>query len=165
MLSEVKDIFSNVNNWLNFAEMKNGVLIALEVAFLAALDSMDMFGQEVKLGIEIMAIICMFPPLFSFIPRLNSYAKKKTGWVKQPDSIIFYADIAKYEWEEYISLLYKRVQSVEKEWKEVPVIEQEYAKEIIVNARIALFKYKCFSVGLRMLLILLLFVVAAFLVS
>ena len=34
VLEDLKEIFQNINNWLTFAEVKHGALIALDTTFI-----------------------------------------------------------------------------------------------------------------------------------
>lgn len=154
MVSELKDILGNVNVWLNFAEMKNGALLAFEVALLAAVGSMDFLDNQLKVFSCICILICMIPLVFSFIPVLYNYVKKgKNDLQDEKDTVIFYADIAKYEWEDYLKLFYLRMKNEDKKIQDIPMLEQEYAREIVVNSRITLAKYRFFAFGVKLLLI------------
>lgn len=52
---DVKYIFDQVNNWLNFAEVKNGTLIALNVALMTYVR-----GEKALKGTTRLSLILVF---------------------------------------------------------------------------------------------------------
>ena len=152
MENRLWNIFTNVNEWLKFAESKNSILLAADTGlgigiyqlFLSRRESV--FSWEricVSMVVTLLlagSVIC----LFSFLPNV------KIPWlttIQRPsddDNVLFYGDIAKYAPERYLRLLYERVGM---EWKD-NAIEKDLAAEIIINSRIALRKYRLFGVAL-----------------
>lgn len=101
-----KGIFENINNWLHFAEAKNGALVALNIAILSALLSTDFF-ENYSLFIAVICIclllsICI--ALISFSPILNRLPKKHNDSFER--NLLFYSYIASFDPMEYAKQIY-----------------------------------------------------------
>lgn len=75
----LKEIFSNVNNWLAFAEGKNAALVAFNIACLSIIwDIEKNIGGEVMIYIVYGGmLISTIMALVSFIPQMNKKIKNK----------------------------------------------------------------------------------------
>lgn len=151
VLEELKDIFQNVNNWLNFAEIKHGALIALDTTFILGVIA-SMFEGNVKcLGVVglIIIVLSLLLSMYSYYPNIKGI---KDDWMfcekkLTPNrNLLFYRDIYKLSNEEYLKKLYKDYYDIEitKYSKQ----ELDYAEEIVVNSRITMKKYFLFKISL-----------------
>jgi len=147
MEDRLRYILSTVNEWLKFAEAKNGALLGVDIAIIFGL--FQVISDEISKGWIYLAIsfigLSALSALLSFIPQLKalSIIQQKRG--DKETSLIFYGHIAKYESEAYVNALYSAAGI------EVPsklMIELDYAHQIIINSRIALKKNRYFNVGL-----------------
>jgi len=135
-INELLDrIFANVNNWLTFAEAKNGALIALNIGMIAAIiGSLDFWGETILTYIVIICIMAStVVSLFSFIPQTG---KDRQVLVvhKAEDNLLFYQDIAKYSASEYLCALYKKYYNMEVQKENLDKLELDYSREITYNA-------------------------------
>jgi hypothetical protein len=159
---KLRYILTTINEWLKFAEAKNGALLAADIAIL-----FGVFGllseptiPKVVIYLAIFLVIASaISSLISFIPQLKISQfiyKKRT---EKETSLIFYGHIAKDEPQSYIKALYSESGA---EPVAITPIELDYAQQIIINSRIAVRKYRCFNVGLwlTVLSLLLLLVVS-----
>jgi len=158
-------ILTTVNEWLKFAEGKNGALLVADIAILFGVFRLmnELTDQRVFIYLGIfLVIVSAISSLVSFIPQLkvsSSTPKKRT---EKEASLIFYGHIAKYEAQSYIEALYAESGS---EPTSIAPIEVDYAQQIIMNSRIAVRKYLCFNVGLWLTVFALLFLLVASLMS
>lgn len=102
MLDEIKKIYEENIQWLNFAELKNGALLTVSLAVLGVVSQTDIILYLkciLMICFSLLSLICMA----SFIPFLNQskwikeqarrkYAKKY-GSSLQDHNIIFYVNI------------------------------------------------------------------------
>lgn len=140
----LKDIFQNVNSWLNFAEAKNGALVGFDIALLAIndvfLDNMSRCGN-LRFYLFLLGV---FFPIVSFLPLYKGRKFKKK---KIQNNLLFYRDIATYDGDQYFTELksrYLKNCSINGE----DDILKDYAEEIVVNARITVYKLSTFRIGL-----------------
>lgn len=138
------------NYWVSFAEGKNGVLIAVNIALIAALASVFSLAA-IWCTISIICIlvssaIC----LYSFFPNTTSAAPKiDTELHENPINLVFYGDIGKIRSVElYIELTLKHYfPTIQEENKNNLVYD--LANEVLINCRIASQKYRLFSVAIK----------------
>ena len=140
-------ILSTVNEWLKFAEAKNGALLGVDIAIIFGL--FQIISDEISKGLIYSAIgltgISAISALLSFIPQLKapSIVPKKRG--EKEANLIFYGHIANYDPESYIKALYSEAGT---EITSKSTMELTYAHQIITNSRIALKKNRYFYIGL-----------------
>lgn len=163
MENRLQNIFSSVNDWIKFAEAKNAALFAANsTLIIAVLKEISIskwleiwlpyrIGIGIYVGLLITqlalsATIC----LYSFFPQIKHLplAPQKEE-PKDTDNLLFYGDIAHYEPKHYLRCLYK--QQGEYIISTMP-LEVDYARQIVVNSRIALRKYHLFTAALWLLL-------------
>jgi len=156
MDEDLKYIFSNINDWLKFAEAKCAGLLALNLAaIIGLLQAQSMFSDDIKDGQGILIVIfsiSSLAALYSLIPKLNSLIKfyktipdlnkelerRKTN--KMPDlNCIYFGDIACLTEAMYSDL------ATRKPLKEHNSLTQLLIHQIVVNAQIAFQKYRIFS--------------------
>lgn len=169
MEDNIKDIFSNVNEWLKFAEEKNAALIAFNLASIfGAATIVTQNDTPIKPAISIylysfiiLSIVSLFFALFSFWPqtRIENVINrkiKKCFLFKKPvieGNLIFYGDINNCDSEVYLS---KLCESCKKDVRDCSQLELDYVNQIIVNSHIAVRKYFYFKLALLFTLIALL---------
>lgn len=156
MEEKLKEIFSYINHWLNFAEAKNGALIVVNSAFVigiagiitnndANISNWIRLYMYSALGLLLLAIGLA---LWSFLPMLDRFAN--CGNDNYENAIlIFFQDISKCKnAEEYVKRIYKDYYNIEKCENDIGKLELDYAKEIIYNSKVTVRKYKCFKYAL-----------------
>ena len=103
MLNEIKKIYEENIQWLNFAELKNGALLTVSLAVLAFVSQIDINSYLkciLMICFSLLCLICMT----SFIPFLNQskwikeqvrrkYATKYGSLLDNNNNIIFYVNI------------------------------------------------------------------------
>lgn len=156
ILESVKEIFANVNHWLEFAEAKLAGLAALNIALIISLmDGWSLSDLEnlILFLIIISTIICFC----AFLPKSKIDGKlfgiKIFGEKKDVANLLYFKDIASYEKNEY-------VEALKNEYFQTCIQDKivlDYIEEIWINARIAQYKYIMFTLALRIDLIALIF--------
>ena len=165
MEERLRYILTTVNEWLKFAEAKNGGLLVADIAVLFGAFSLlnESTGQVLPIHLAIVLAICSATSsLVSFSPQLrvlSSKSKRRTG---KKASLIFYGHIAEYEPQSYIEALHAESGT---EPTAIAPIEVDYAQQIIMNSRIAMRKHLCFRVGLWLAVSALLLLLVATLMS
>ena len=165
-LDILKDIFENTNRWLQFGEAKNGALIGINGLFLFnSIDYLfDILNGKLNVNIFIVGImITIFGfstigSLISFMPNMskmiNNMELTSEHNCKDDGVLIFFEDICKYESPEiYLKDIYKNYLSFNIEIENLEKLELDYAKEIIINSKIASYKYKLFKIGVKLNLV------------
>jgi len=131
------------NYWLSFAETKNGVLVAFNIAIIAVVAQID------KIPLEMQAVICILFSLstlicfFSFFSNLRNKINNKEG--ENIDEFkLFYNDIAKIkDTDMYLNALKGRYNLKIKENEKK--LYEDFITEIIINSEIAVYKYNMFN--------------------
>lgn len=153
MEEDLKNIFNNVNEWLKFAELKNGTLLATLTAVLGILldrtNKILFQGEQYDLNfwISIYLVSLMFFFTIAICILLISFLAqtrvifKPTGEKSENDNIIFYGHIIKYKPEEYLRFIDTTKHDFSKQ-------ELDYANQIVVNSHITYRKYKYFNIAL-----------------
>ena len=152
MNDQLKTIFSNINDWLKFAEAKNAGLLALNVACIVGIlrgqtafeSSMKPFEGSMLMFFCISASMC----IYSILPVLNKLFRlyKKLSaeeFEKQQDkiNILYFGDIAKLSKAQFAELFIKKTEATLKP------IDNDLIAQISNNAEIAWQKYKVFNVA------------------
>ena len=149
MEERLRYILSTVNEWLKFAEAKNGALLAVDSAIifgaLKLVSDASWLNAILSYSTVSLAIASAVSCLVSFIPRINlpSFTLRKIP--EKDTSLLFYAHIAKYNPESYLKALCSQsCDSMESSSS----LEIDFARQIVTNSKIAVKKYNCFTVGL-----------------
>jgi CRISPR/Cas system CMR-associated protein Cmr5 small subunit len=160
MIDTLKDIFSNINDWLKFAEEKNAALIALNLVSIfgatAAITQKDVtipkFISYYLYSFIILNGLGLTIALYSFWPQTQiedtfrkkiedlSFKKSEHG-----NSVLFYGHIKDYTPQSYLD---KLRESCNKEVGECSGLVSDYASQIVINSRIASRKYRYFKAAL-----------------
>lgn len=132
------------NYWLSFAETKNGVLVAFNIAIIAVVAQID------KIPLEMQAVICILFSLstlicfFSFFSNLRNKINNKEGENIDEFNLLFYNDIAKIkDTDMYLNALKGRYNLKIKENEKK--LYEDFITEIIINSEIAVYKYNMFN--------------------
>ncbi len=149
MIDLLEKIFSNVNNWLTFAEAKNAAIIAFNIAVISALFSgKDILGETFLFYlVNVITIISSGFALAAFMPDMGD-DRRTVGEITEPGNLLLYGNIAKYTKEKYLIALYMKYFDSEKQENNLSKLELDYAGEITYNAGITVKKYKRFRCAL-----------------
>jgi hypothetical protein len=159
--------------WLKFAETKNAGLFVGTVTgigiIITYLTTAQNISTALQLSLQVAAILLgwsMLLTLFSFAPRLNLVNVLKSSH-KAPtanDNLEYYGHIAKYTPEQL-------TQAIAREY--FPEINypsadnkqhKHIAAQVIANARIALYKYRMFTMAIRGVLVALVGAIMTYLI-
>lgn len=156
MEEKLKEIFSYINHWLNFAEAKNGSIIAVNSAFIIGIASI-LANSDINIHnwlrlymytALVLLLLAIGLALWSFLPLVDRFTN--CGNNDHDNSIlIFFQDISKCKnAEEYVIRIYKDYYNSVKCENDISKLELDYAKEIIYNSKVTVRKYKCFKYAL-----------------
>ncbi|MBD2511818.1 hypothetical protein H6G91_32035 [Nostoc muscorum FACHB-395] len=165
--STLRAIFQNVNEWLKFAEAKNGILLAFSGAGITAtitiLATAQSIPQSLKIGLLLtttLLCICSLICSLSFLPKTNlerivwlrtrpnknaNYAKKDT------DNFWFFGHLQKYNAIELLEVLnkYYFTNKLNLPYKKE---HEDIAAQITINAEIAFLKFQVFTYAVYVLI-------------
>ena len=159
MEERLRFIFANVNEWLKFAEAKNGVLIAFNgAAIFGILQSLEEICK-INERLEVVAFVVIVTAtvgigiaFFSFMPSLNLNRKASISISPSAigkNSLIFFRHISKFSPDLYLRTLYQRDgQSVQT----LNPIELDLAHQIVENSKTTWLKYRLFFFALNVTL-------------
>lgn len=160
MKDDIKDVFSNVNEWLKFAEEKNAALVALNLVLIfgatAALTQNDvtipkyisyyLYSLIVFNGLGLVIALCSFWPQTQIEDVLRKKIEDFPFKKSEPgNSVLFYGHIIDYNPETYLA---KLREFCNKEEDEYTGLELDYASQIVINSKIAFRKYRYFKAAL-----------------
>lgn len=156
MNDELKEIYKENVEWLNFAELKNGALLAISGVLLQIIFEHvdDIFLRTLFIVLYSLVIVITS---VSFIPFLNSnkiikwfakkyYKRRKYKGCKEASNIIFYVNIFLSSEEEYIE---KAVEMLHLKSKELDDFEKNYIKQLFPISTIVAIKYFLFDIAMR----------------
>lgn len=172
--NKLTEIFGNINTWLQHAEAKNAAIFAATGAFTFSFSSykndLNSYIFFILYFLLISSLLCSlisFYPnlsnsrvkpisnLFLFIPKLFEKKSNNSAQSKKSNIKIFYLDITNnYDFnnsKKYIVDLYKAYTNQSILEKDVTELENDYAKEIIINSQITVDKYNYFKCSLILL--------------
>ena len=163
ILQELKSIFENINQWLNFAELKHGVIIAYNMAVLGFVEGtlsqslMSLYYTTIMFllcGSLIVSIVSFWPSLYSCDKIISFFLftkkSRKRLMQKETFNLLFYSDIALLGSDEYCKLVSKQYydnKSLDKK------MLKDYIEEIMINSQITTIKYKFVKCSLILSLI------------
>jgi hypothetical protein len=148
MEERLRFIYSDVNEWLSFAEAKNGALLAVNGALiLSALRLMDgkvflyrwaeyYFYSFVLLS-SFSALLC----LISFLPQIEIPLIRARSPSVEHDNLLFYGHICDYDPSAYLNALCSRYDFP---LDSIRPFEENLAESIVINSRISMRKYRLF---------------------
>ena len=146
MEERLRYILSTVNRWLEFAEKKNGALLVADSAVVFAILALLKDGSAPQIWMAIGLYSAQFLLILSALCSLTSFfPKRHIPWLasrrqaSETDNLLFYGDIANYDPSGYLRALYSQCNPKD----ETLPIEEDYAGQIVMNSRIAVWKYQC----------------------
>jgi len=143
------DVLTRTDDWLKFAEAKNGVLLALNCAIAVGILQALGATSNTPLLLELFAahsLLLLFVSVTlgaaSFIPRLTS--PWFTTFPDRPAStnVLFFGDICAHSPSSYLDEFY----AVAGGQASYSKLDLQYAHQIVVNSKIAYIKYTQFSI-------------------
>jgi len=145
-------ILAQANDWLKFAEAKNGALVVFNSAILLA--TVQLIGEHPPghiLPKLYLASLWGFLgaslaiALFSFLPKTTIPLLSAGERPSPRDNLIFFGAAKKYTAQDYAAAINARYgigEPDDKQW------EHDVSEQVVTNARIAVWKYTCFKVAL-----------------
>lgn len=150
MEEKLNQIFLNINEWLKFSEAKNAALIALIAASLWGTMQIILTPNCNKvlfyysLHYSIFSGLGLIVALFSFLPQTKITWPWRTRNPKNSDNLLFYGHLERYDENGLIDEI-ERKYALKSENKN---IEYDLANQIIQNSKIAMRKYRYFSLAI-----------------
>jgi hypothetical protein len=148
MDEKLQYIFSNINDWLKFAEAKSATLIACNGALIFGISrlisSFDINGGYLLYLIVISALCILSISIcfLSIIPSLSMPWDKKPSGVSDTDNLLYFSDIAKYTPLAYLKALKDKLELKDSEFTGY---QKDLSNQVIVNSVIADKKYRAFQ--------------------
>lgn len=151
MNKELLLIFSNINEWLRFAEAKNAMIIAfngasiygiVKLPFLNNFTSLG-FLETYSIGIILMLIVSSIIALMSFVPNLH-FLKGSTYLELKDVNLLFYQHLKQFEVGKIKKLLSEKTGINETDFTK---LDDDLISQIKYNATIASRKYHHFTVA------------------
>lgn len=148
----LENIFSNINSWLNFAELKNAANLTFVIACLGVF-----LGEEQKnillCIIGILFILSGLLSLISFMPNTSNNSKGKydsdykyLNFNKMNDNLMYFNNIKDYTCETYIKQIC--IKYYEETTYNPTNYQLDLTEEIIINSMITSKKYNLFKKAL-----------------
>lgn len=142
VVSHFEKQLERTNHWLAFAEAKNGALIAVNVALLAAVMSVFDKAPVFCVAASSCFLLSCVLSLLSFFPNMGKNVSEK--------NLLFYGDISEIgTTEEYMEQNGERYFSGEKT-VQAHRLAYDLASEVIINSRITVKKYNWFKKAVKM---------------
>jgi hypothetical protein len=179
-------IFQNVNEWLKFAEAKNGVLLAFSGAAITATITLLATAQNIANSLNfglllttILLCICALICSLSFLPKTNlddllwlrnRRNKKSNSQDPIEDNFWYFGHLQKYKPDELLEVLNKPYFNSKldiakladkKEYKEY----KDIAAQITINAEIAFLKFEVFKYAIKILIASILIIPSSMVIS
>lgn len=148
MDEKLKDIFSNINDWLKFAEAKSATLIACNGALIFGISriisSFDLKGGYLLylLLVSVLCILSIAICFLSIIPSLSMPWDKKPSGISDKDNLMYFSDIAKYTPLAYLNALKDKLELDDSVFTGY---QRDLSNQIIINSVIADKKYRAFQ--------------------
>ena len=151
-LKHLQETFDRINDWLKFAETKNGVLLAFNCAVLVGLFQVlsSLNNPPILASAYLILSISMLGfgitlTLMSFLPRLTPPLGLKFPAVTPNMNILFFGHICSLTENSYLDRFYS-VYELERKYIE---IEKIYANQIIINSKITFIKFCYFNLSVK----------------
>lgn len=141
--------FERVNNWLSFAEAKNGALFAVNIAIMSVLMSNFDKAPIVCTIAMLIFLFSNFVCLTSMFPNTQSRPDRLNDSKMEDLNLLFFGDIEKISTtEEYIDLTVRRYFSHDK-FDLTDKLIYDLASEVLINSRITAVKYNKFKYAVK----------------
>lgn len=167
-MTELKDIYQDNVNWLNFAELKNGVLLTVSGLFLQMIID-NITSSCMKCILIFFCGVVILLTCVSFIPFLNSnkiiksiakkYYSNKFDDSLKCNNIVFYANVFLSSEKDYLQAVEKTIPNLS-----LDSLERNYINQIRAISAIASIKYFLFSISMQVFfLVIFAFIIVFFL--
>lgn len=153
LLSRLKDILTNVDGWLKFAESKNGAIVAFNS--LIVLGIVSWFSQNYydfmliliiySIQLIVLLIVATLISLVSFLAIIENMDLPLTEEPQDGKNLLFFGHLSSFSPK---SLLKKLSEQNGNNKNDFSPQELDYAEQIITNSKITLSKYKLFNIAL-----------------
>ena len=146
----LQDIFKNTWEQQKYAEVKNGVLLTLNVAIFVVIirvyfnisSTINHDNFKIWFYILMLVFIChMICMIQSFFPKDSNKEKKK--WNYDEINIFFFGDIQKLESKEYLEILTKKIDCDSSTINKSPLLD--LSNQIVKLSEITQSKYSSFK--------------------
>ena len=150
MVDTLRDTLTKVNDWVKYAEAKNAANIAFCSAIIFALSRVITSIENINAFVIwylTFTIVCLL--ISSVISLLSFVPKLKTPWLhigkrNNDDNLLYFGHACKYSASSYLDALY----SGESHKSDNFDLELAYSDQIVINSKIAYFKFKQFDSAL-----------------
>ena len=147
--AKLEDILNRTNDWLKFAETKNGAFVALDCAMIfgiyrliASIENPNQYLMiYIYLGV-FMLLIAVIIGIMSFIPRLTPPWGVRFPTKLDSINIFYFGDICSLTPRTYLDEYYKACS----EKGDYTELDSQYSKQIVINSKIAFIKYSQFNI-------------------
>lgn len=165
---QLQKIFSNVNDWLKFAEAKNFGLLTLNAAIIFGVTQIDFGSHELLKSIIYyvfipFTVISSLSSLISLFPIVSQILKGQhvKGWINKISNLIdeekpfenihFYGYLRNIDENEFESKFLVKT-GITNNSQPFTQYEKELVTQIIFNSRISWLKYQLFKISAFILL-------------
>jgi hypothetical protein len=145
-------VLAQVNDWLKFAEAKNGALVLLNGAAIVgaiqvatSAQSLNIFGMWYLISLCGLLSSGALVALFSFLPATEIPLLLPKEPPAPHDNLIFFGHVKKYAPDSYLQVALSR--EPENNYAQQGWL-MDLAAQIVINSRIAVWKYACFKLAL-----------------
>jgi len=147
MYDKLKDIFTNVNEWLKFAEAKHAGLIVLNSGIIFGILTLQ---STLPGGVLVCSVLLVGASLYTSFASLFPLTLKGIEDKKNFDQINVYfsGDLARLGKDDLKQIMRKQMKFTH----EFDGMEEDLIQQIIANARVAARKYFLFKVALILLM-------------
>lgn len=149
--SLLQDVFKNVWEQQKYSELKNGVLLTLNIAIFVVITrvyfqifekiNINVFLKYIFLILMILFILHIICIIQSFFPKDNK--DEKPQWSKDDVNIFFFGDIEKLNKTNYLSVVVKKLKIKDSEIEDDTLLD--LSNQIIKVSEVTQFKYDSFK--------------------
>lgn len=149
---------SLVNEWLRFAEAKNGAIVAAAFGVAFGITQLIPKGFFAEIGWPQLYVIAFLSQLFlsvcmgvtSFLPVTDIRKLLPSGEKSETDNLLFFGDLMKYSPDALLAEVQER--QLPEAVDGASRIDRDFAEQIIINARITSWKFICSKWAIRLFL-------------
>lgn len=155
----LQDVFKNIWEQQKYAELKNGVMLTLNIAIFAIIGRTyfslnDTFNCEkaynlIFIGLMFLFVIHILIIVLSYFPKDRN--KEDFKWTNDDINIFFYGDIRKLQSESYLKLLQEKVNISDDINKPILL---DLSNQLIILSEVTQKKYNAFKNSIYRLFIL-----------
>lgn len=148
-VATLNGILDRTNDWLKFAETKNGAFVALNSAIIFGVCrifiSIDQPSNYLMVYVStaiFLLLVSVIVGLLSFMPKLTPPWGAKFPAKGTTTNIFYFGDISALTPATYLKEFYKACE----EQGSYSEIDNQYSKQIVINSKIAFIKYSQFNI-------------------